>query len=95
MKNADPTKRNEIKIKKDKIKEIKEQLIPNLEIHVDELRLQDVQRINHIEDLMCKQKNLKIQIEKYRLEMRKSQTNCEYLENRRHKTQVFILFYTY
>ena len=84
-----------MKSKKDKIKEIKEQLIPNLEVQADELRMQEVQQINHREDLLCKQKNLKIQIEKCHSEMKKCQTNIEYLENRRHKTQVCILLNIY
>ena len=95
LKNADPKKREQLVTKRNRIKEITEDLIPVLEKRIEDLRSEENQHVNRKEDLLRKIQDLDYQIRKFGFEMDKARDSYDHLKKRQDKAQVgfrFILF---
>ena len=88
LKNADPKKREQLETKRNRIKEIKEDLIPVLEKRIEDLRAEELEHVNHKEDLFRKIQDLDHQIRKFGFEMKKARGDYEHLKKRQDKAQV-------
>ena len=88
LKNADPKKREQLVTKRNRIKEITEDLIPVLEKRIEDLRSEENQHVNRKEDLLRKIQDLDYQIRKFGFEMDKARSNYDHLKKRQDKAQV-------
>jgi len=88
LKNADPKKREQLETKRNRIKEINEDLIPILEKRIEDLRLEENQHVNHKDDLLRKIEDLNHQIRKFDFAMKKARDNYDHLKKRQDKAQV-------
>ena len=88
LKNADTEKRDQLVTKRNRVKEITEDLIPVLEKRIEDLRSEENQHVNHKEDLLRRIQDLKYHIRKFGFEMDKAKGDYERLKKRQDKAQV-------
>ena len=95
LKNADTKKRDQLVARRKRLKEITEDLIPVLEKRIEELRSEELQHVNHKEDLFRKQQDLDRRIRRFELDMSKAKCDYEILKKRQNQAQVgFQLIFT-